>query len=64
MANADEITVQVNVEGLLQQELVKFINRVHKDHGVMIESIDFEWVKKGDGSGKVISCKIHSNYYT
>ena len=64
MAKLDEITVQVNVEGLLQKELTKVINKIYEDHDVMIESIDFEWIKMASGLGKIASCKTRSKYYT
>ncbi len=59
----DKLTVRVNVEGLLQKELVKVVEKMHEDHGVMVENIDLNWVKMEDGKGKLTDCRVRSNYY-
>tara|TARA_R110002050_G_scaffold246395_4_gene384182 strand:- start:388 stop:582 length:195 start_codon:yes stop_codon:yes gene_type:complete len=64
MAKVVELTVQGNVESLLQKELTRVVDEIYEDHGVMIESIAFEWVKMADDKGKIFSCKTQSNYYT
>ena len=61
---ARELTVQINVEGLLQKELIKVVEKMNEDHGVMIEDINLEWMRTVDGKGKVVQCQVRSNYYT
>ena len=60
---SSEITLKVNVEGLLQKELTRIVSKINDDHGIMLENISFEWVKMSNGRGNIISCKTESTYY-
>lgn len=63
MAKLEELTIQLNIEGALQKELIKVVEKIRDDHGVIIENIDFHWLNKIGGKGQVLSCQIKSSYY-
>lgn len=64
MAKLEELTVQINVEGLLQKELIKVVEKMNEDHGVVIEDIKFSWVQVLDMGSKVTQCQVRSSYRT
>ena len=62
MAKVEKLTVQVNIEAVMQKELIKVINKVHVDHGLMINAIDFDWITTIDGKAQITSCNTTSTY--
>jgi len=62
MAKIKPITVQVNVEGLLQKELIKVVEKIQKDHDLMIDNINFQWSKSTNGIAKVVRCETRNSY--
>ena len=57
-----ELTVTVNVEGLLQKELIKVVESIQKEHGLMIDDISFQWVLSIDGTANVVRCETRNSY--
>lgn len=61
MAKA-ELTMKINIEGALQKELIKVVEKMNKDHGLMIKDIDFHWASEMSGQSRVIRCQVTSDY--
>jgi hypothetical protein len=64
MAKVGEITIEVSVEAVFQKAIIEVVQKIQQDHGVIIESLRFDWIEAVDGSAKVISCETGSKYRT
>ena len=62
MAKLEDVTVQINIEGLLQKELSKVVQGIFDEHKVMIESIDFQWQATTGGDALITRCETRSVY--
>jgi len=59
-----KVEIEISVEAVFQKAIIEVVEKIQKDHGVIIESLRFDWIETTDGSAKVISCETGSKYRT
>jgi hypothetical protein len=60
MAKA-EFEVKVSLERCLHEAMGEFANQYYQEHGVMIDSIDFAWIKTIGGKNSVCQVSVETS---
>lgn len=55
-----EAKIQVDVSAAVQQALIDFARECEKKHGIMINSVDFDWQALMGGSGVLTGCNMNT----
>lgn len=56
------IKVTIDVNTLFQKELVRVIQTLYEEHGVMVTAIDLEWSRMSDGTSRITSCETKTEF--
>lgn len=57
MAKVDDIKIEVSIESIFQKEICEVVDKIAKEHGIMIQSVDFDWQDVVGGGSFVIGCE-------
>lgn len=61
MAEIGKMTVNIAIEKTVQKALADAVQEIHKEHGLKINSLRFEWVETMDGRAFVIMTDMDSS---
>ena len=61
MASIGNITVNIVIEKTIQSEVAKAAQKIYDEHGLMINSIRFEWIQSADGKAFVCRTDMDSS---
>lgn len=61
MAEIGKMTVNLAIEKTVQKALADAVQEIHKEHGLKINSLRFEWVETMDGKAFVTMTDMDSS---
>jgi hypothetical protein len=62
MSELENLTIKVSVESILQKEIIDVVEKIHRDHGLKIDAIEFTWANCVGGESSVVKVETVSSY--